>query len=101
MIGSLVMGKNALDKIFAMDNQQMAASDDLLFVNIPLRKNNEVVFAAMHQNPGLRLIAPIQTYYELNNAVFPRILVQQIGSDILTSIQLECGNGQILPLMAG
>ncbi|MCS6983396.1 MAG: PKD domain-containing protein [Candidatus Absconditabacterales bacterium] len=101
VIGSLVMGKNALDKIFAMDNQQMAASDDLLFVNIPLRKNNEVVFAAMHQNPGLRLIAPIQTYYELNNAVFPRILVQQIGSDILTSIQLECGNGQILPLMAG
>jgi hypothetical protein len=53
----------------------------------------------MHTNPKLRPIAPINMFFELNGAILPNTIVNLIGTDNLTSISLECGNGQILSLI--
>lgn len=91
---SLVAGKISLTHIMGLSEKQHAVSTDVLLVWVPLKDK----IYTLNTTPGLQLIAPLNLHFMLNAQIREKTLITTIQNDVLTNVQIDCWDKQILDI---
>lgn len=88
-------GASLLDKVGKIDVVSIANPNDIvaMYMNVNDEKGNAENFLIDGTFP---LIAPVNVPVSLTTVNFERFINDQLGGSDITSLQLDCGNGQIL-----
>ena len=96
LVGTIIWGTLSINKIRSLAWTQVIQSTNLVLTYVETREGN--VFA----EDGIPLIAPLNMNFVLNkwsNADIIKQVVQSIDRQSPYPVELDCGNGQILPMV--
>lgn len=82
----------AFTKINNLAGKQIITSNSYILPFLEI-KNNKYIYI---NEPGFSVIWPATLRFQLNREMYNKFIVPELGNNSMTSLELDCGNGQIL-----